>query len=168
MTGVRKIRNGPATRGLLGARPGGHPSRVDAKKQERLRRIGLYVRAERKKKGVDSQKELAEVLDMQISAATVQAVESGRKSVAAQSYATLEDWIGIPIGTLERYLSGDLRELPGSERIVDSGEVELPERFEAGKETFTREELRTLVKALGPKAFIDWAAGPEGAGDEGP
>jgi transcriptional regulator with XRE-family HTH domain len=126
------------------------------------KRLGVQVRARRKARGFDSQKQLAEATGFQVSEATVQIIESGRRTVSSQTYSILEDFFQIPIGSMERLLAGEIKALPPSEDDPSASE----ETYTHGDQSYTKAEIRTLVRALGPKDFIAWALGPGESGPE--
>lgn len=153
MTEVGKIRNGPAGRGLAYTRPNRHPLRVDA--MQAKKRLGTLVRGRRKSMGLDSQKQLAEATGL--SEATIQIVESGRRTAGSQVYTSLEEFFGIPIGTMEKVLAGQIRTFPDGEPLeVERGD----DTYTHGDQVFTRADLAVLIKALGDEGFIAWAKGP--------
>jgi transcriptional regulator with XRE-family HTH domain len=88
---------------------------------------------------------------------TAVAVESGRKTVTDSMYNALELALGLPLGTMNRVLRGEIKEFP---RPDLSAEGEQESEYEVGGEVFTRSELRILFRALGPDGFRAWLETP--------
>ncbi len=125
---------------------------------DRKKLLGLLARRTRKARGYTSQLRLAEATGFAVSDDTIQAIESGRRVVSESSMNALEDFFGLPLGTMQRVLDGEIDEFPataddGADTATDSDEA----RFEVGGNVYTMAELRGIAKALGPEGLYSWA-----------
>lgn len=149
MVNSAKDRTRPGGHALPRNRPPRHRYRVESK--TRLELLATLLRRARTERGIPTQKALAEMTGGTVSETTIARLESAARMPGPAKLNDLELILDLPLGTMDRVYRGELDTFPPFE-----GE---PAYSTQGGDVFTRAELRTLAKALGPKAFIKWATG---------
>ncbi|OLE27957.1 MAG: hypothetical protein AUG44_08695 [Actinobacteria bacterium 13_1_20CM_3_71_11] len=116
---------------------------------QRRKRLGVLIKQLRSELKIPSAEALARMTQGAVSRRTIAAIETGERTVSSATYNTLEVTLGIPVGVMEQVLKGETKTIPRPEAIS----------YRVGEESYTREELKTLAKALGQEGFMKWALG---------
>lgn len=124
--------------------------------EARRKRLGVLIRNLRRPtfKNAD---DLAEVAG--VGRTTMYEIERGKKRFSESIYNQIELALHIPLGRMQRVLSGELKTL--TDNPAEQAETE---SYVHGEQVYTKDQLRLLARELGPQGFIDWVnrANPRG------
>lgn len=145
----------PTARRLANQRPTRTLSRVEDT-DTRKKRLAVLVKRARMQAGISSAAALAELTGGLVSESSIARLESAARILSTSKMNALEDALSLPLGVMDAVLAGEIREFPAA-----AGQA----AFTVRDQVYTRAELKTLAKALGPNGFTEWALAVEDHGD---